>query len=862
MIRLLDLQAEGFKGGPGSYTFGPATVLYGPNGSGKSRALDAVAFLFGLDVCGSSVDGNGLRVLATPGVDMVVTGRVEVDGTVHTVRRSRRWHRGSFGKSTVEINGLEGDVEGLVGRLGACPGEAWIGMTEDRLTVALAAIGARADDSWRGALREAFSAYPGEVAPPNSSDASVVLSGAYDTAKGLRDQTRRALRGLEGSVDRSRSEVEQRTDPGAVSAAEAALTTAQQAQRQAIGEHAQAEGRLASLRQAISVHDRKIGQARHNEATVRAASGQGGSFDLDGARRDEAAGVAAVERAQAAVQAAQASEATAREAHGSRAQEAAQAAGRARSTAAEVERARTAAGTVDAPCRTCTAWIDAEAQYQDPLAPAHDLAAACPFVSDAAQAAAAVDGLAQAAAEAAEAAQAAAGARDASEAAWRSKGEALQAARTAYREADARLQGARRIIAQVTNTPGAAEVAAAAAQVSELADQLATMHREVGSTEAAEAAAAETVQAASAQVAEADATYRAAVEAHSRLERLTRDRQLREAGEAKATQAAALLAAVQAVQVQVRDAGAAAVVKHAQAFVPWPIEFRGRVGLVTDHGFACGFQPGGLSAAQAVGLALGLDRALDAIYDRRFRLVMLELDHVDNRGRDHLRGALAEALDAGGVSQVIVAQWQAPGFLPAGWQVVDVAETPEPRESEPTNLSSMREVSAEGSVEGSVEDPVEPYDGPCHRYVQRGDERQIVCRRITSEHGTYHDDAVDCPDCLAAMEAATEEVGTCSSCAGHTWSRSSSGKCSTCRGTGKQKRTVYPEPPDDVAVFVGAATGPAIKRILALLISRGEAGDLKRVPHKIPARQEAARTVLAGRTLEALTALAAEAAGA
>ncbi len=876
MIRLCRLDVQGFKSGPNRYDLHPLTMVFGPNGRGKTRLLEAIAFLHGAEVSGASVNGAGLRALSTAGVDMVVTGHYDVDGVTHTVERARRWNRGSFGRSVVKVDGVEGDPEALLGRLAGTPGRVWLDQSEERLTVALAAIGARRAEGWFEDLRAAFAAYSGELAPPNSSDPSVILSGAYDAAKRERDATRRALRGLEGSVDRSRSEVGQHVDPGAVAAAEAALNDAQAAQRQAIGEHAQAEATLAQLRQQIAQGERALGEAREREAHLRASSGSAVTLDLEAARADEARAAAAVERAQAAVQAAQAAEGAARAAQAETARQAAQAAGNAAQAAQAAEVAQNTAGTVSAPCQSCDAWIDAEAHYQNPFTEARALASECPFVADAAAAAAQLPALDAAAAEATGAAEAAAARAADADGSWRSKAEALAAARQGYREADNRLQAIRKRIAAVTGAPGAAEVERAAAQVTEITIRLGQLNEQIGAAQVTETAAAEAVSTKAAAAREADAAYRAAVDAHAKLERLTRDRQLREAAEVKAAAAAALLEAVQEIQARVRGAGAALVIEHAQPFVPWTVEIRDRVGLITSRGH---FAPGpALSASQAATLALGIDRALDAIYDRRFRLSLLELEHADEITRDHVLRALAQAVDAGRLSQAIVCQWQQPGWaMPGEWQVVDVSTDP-PADPPATTLSSKRASDPDPIVEGSVATPEpepepEPYDGPCHRYTTRDGQRQIVCQHTDSPHGSYHDDAVDCPECLGLMAQAREVTRSCRACAGSGWSRSASDRCRTCEGKGSYKATVYPDPAgpqlaaaataEDVASFVEAASGPALTKMLEGLLARGEwDGDHGQggspIPHRLDSRRAVAREVLAGRTLDQLAALLAE----
>lgn len=711
-IYIKRLSIDGLKGAPVSYDFDDRgrVVVVGPNGGGKTRVADAVHFVLGRPIGGESVDGKNLRA-ALAGDVMDVTATFSVGGRDVDVKRVREAKGRTFGRSKLYIDGTETDESGLTALLGdvsAPAGSEWIAMSDARLLSALAAIGAKtAPPSVIADVLEAVSTYDGgrldDKVDPFGAGPDV-LDAALAAAKGEVNEAKADLRAASKTADASRSEVGAgRTDPaevtqlkqavtdaqGRVQSEAEALSSAKEVQREAIGRRDEAARRQRDLlarlaneqlakKQAAeligaTVQPVDISAIEASMAEARAA------YDTAAAARDEA-GVDGERKHRRFVGIGQRLR---DETHDVTTAQAA------------LEGAERRAGLLDdVPCTACPKWND----FDDPFVEPQDLASACPLLAEAKAAKASLDDLRASlewakarhaetttgwstAMKESQAAEAECNRLEAEKKKHHAAVRDLQIEfdRAMSQKADAQRRANAVAGAQAAKDAAEKRIAELEAEANAAAAEVEKLGSVIDEAQASVDAAAEALQAARIELDQANEAHRAAIVRHERIARYHRDRGAVEAAEARVDAAKALLTCVTDAQDQVREAGEQAIIGHASTYVPdcWEIAFvDGAIGLADRAGYGdvVKFWSGaGLSTAQREILSMAIDRALEVIGERKFRVAFVEADPIDLQARQHVLTELGRRVDSGDVSQAFVMQWSsAEQARAAGWQVIEL----------------------------------------------------------------------------------------------------------------------------------------------------------------------------------------------
>lgn len=241
-FKILSVDAVGLKGGDWRVEFSERCVLVvGPNGSRKSSIRNALEFLFGLRIEGAaSANGAGIVGLVSGDV-MRVCVRVEIDGTVREIARTRRYDRGTFKASEITIDGSPVDAAGLaavVGNVTLNAGDTLLGASADTLRSELARLALLAD----------FQRAEGMPGTPEA------LAAERERRKGAVNKANEALRAAQKSLDASvRSAPDAPVRPEQVEAAKADAQRDRDAFQAWAAQSAEIKAKVAQAADALAV---------------------------------------------------------------------------------------------------------------------------------------------------------------------------------------------------------------------------------------------------------------------------------------------------------------------------------------------------------------------------------------------------------------------------------------------------------------------------------------------------------------------------------------------------------------------------------------------------------------------------------
>jgi len=707
-MHISSLSISGLKGNPFKVDLAERSLFVGPNGAGKTRIRDAVDFLLGRDTAGVGVDGSSLRALLSDDSQILVGATLVVDDGAFKIERVREVKRdGGLARSKVYIDGEE-DRDGrrlgeIVGRLDAPAGAEWLDLSVGALTKRIALVGIFvAAERFAADLNQAaaeIKAYGGgrlmAGRPGLPIEPLALLGAVHSIAGGEVNAARKYLRGLDAATDRSREEVGTGVDPEDLPRLKATRDSCSDTARAAGQELATAREAAANATRNREANERELASVRS-----RISGHQGMRKDLK--RADDAPPPGALAEAKKHVDqlAAKVETAastvrkwrTAKEQAGTAYADATLAVNQERSVIAalgsEIDALiPLAAALDDAPCTAASAWIDGDDFTGG--APPVDLADACPLLVAARAASALLAPTRRCRADAEASRLDAARVFDAARKETDEAGEALRLAERGADATGALLVAARRALDSVRE---AAEVAdpkrkeaertAIVERIAELGSRRDVLLSNLDTLGAAFDEAEVSVDESLVKLNTANETHKAAVDAYDtanvraeQLRRLVADREAAAEAEGRVGDAKMMLGRVEALMGRIKETGEGSVLDHAAPFVPtpWALAFRdGRVGL-RDADDRFWYGPA-LSSAQRALVAFAIDRALDALDDRRFRIAFVEADPLDDANRAHVLDQLNDSVSSGAVSQALVFQCSEPGGAASNaWHIFYVA---------------------------------------------------------------------------------------------------------------------------------------------------------------------------------------------
>lgn len=264
---------------------------------------------------------------------------------------------------------------------------------------------------------------------------------------------------------------------------------------------------------------------------------------------------------------------------------------------------------------------------------------------------------------------------------------------------------------------------------------------------------------------DARAAFREAAEAHAKHTRFTDDLKAREEAEAAVEVKKKLAKDVRDFETTLVRHGWVRLTEWVPNYLPegWHVDYFDECGIGLQIGKDRWWGPG-LSEAQRVTLEFALERAIFSLEGRRCRVATLEADGLSDRTLTAVLDALELEHDLGSVHAAIVTTCHERPER-ARWNVVSLdapAEAAAPVETEAADRAR------------APAPPPGAGDGDDHQTRAGELAARIEQQRTTNPARAGGSACAPGPDIKV----------NCGSCHGSTWSRSSSGACSACRGTG------------------------------------------------------------------------------
>lgn len=659
MIKLKSISILGLKGRERRvYDLSPRVLVVGDNGTQKSSVRDALDFLLGRRVAGVAGDKGRALLGAVGGGTVEVEAVFDVEGTLHTVKRSRVLERDTFREAVLEVDGSSEKaaerLDSMLGDTSAPAGAAWLDLSDDKLLGELAVLGADTQPELLPGMLDELAKHVPDIMEYEQQRRALVgrpaamVTFARETARDLLKKRRAELAVATKSSEASRvAAANDRVRPEDVERLQGDVSRIATANAE----------REARIREAQANLDAAQGQIDRHQADARAMAAQietiaARLLPADAKRPDVAALAAALEKARTDHQAARnyladerGEQRAAAEVYGEKTRAVDQA-----ETMLEQARGHLAL-LKQGCCPTCHQAITVAVRS-------------------------AFDDAVRATATALQAAQ-----------------EAKEAQRLYLQQVASSVAAAEQAEQRALETVGAAEhrlgvARQLAAAFDADADRRAehdrlkkALHDHRANVPPSTAALADAFEVARARPAEdlraAQERLRLATEATQRVKRWREDLASREATEAAVDAAKRAVELVAEVEGKLADAGADRLLVAVRQYMPAqfgrPVYSAGTLGLEHEDG-SRSYGPG-LSEAQRLVFSLALDRALDEITGRRFRTAVVEADPLSAATREWVRRALEADVATDQIDLVVLITCHPPVSAWNGWTEIQTSPT-------------------------------------------------------------------------------------------------------------------------------------------------------------------------------------------